>query len=63
MWQALDMAKTPNRRTEGGDDDHVGVRIKRKLRRRLNTYASSQERDKQDVLDDAVDEYLRKRGA
>jgi len=48
---------------KNGPDDHVGVRIKRSLRRRLNTYASSQDREKQGVLDEAVEEYLVKRGA
>jgi len=59
------MAKVAKRRpgATAGDDDHVGVRIKRSLRRRLNTYASSKDLEKQQVLDEAVDEYLKRRGA
>lgn len=55
--------KQQKSRSASGADDHVGVRIKRSLRRRLNTYASSQEREKQEVLDEAVDEYLKGKGA
>jgi len=43
-------------------EDHVGVRIKRSLRRRINTYAASKEMDKQEALDEAVEEYLKRRG-
>jgi len=51
------------RKKAGADDDHVAVRIKRSLRRRLNTYASSLDREKQEVLDDLVDAALKEHGA
>lgn len=54
------MANDPKK---AAGDDHVGVRIKRSLRRRINTYAASKEMDKQEALDEAVEEYLKKRGA
>jgi hypothetical protein len=61
MWQSAGMAKNerPARKPASADSDHVGVRLRRDLRRRLNAYASLKERDKQEVLDEAVEGFLK----
>lgn len=41
----------------------VSVRISKAIRTRVKTYAAKTERDMQQVLDEALDEYLKKRGA
>lgn len=41
----------------------VGVRVSKPLKVRAKTYASANERDMREVLDEALDEYLKKRGA
>jgi hypothetical protein len=41
----------------------VSVRISKKLKTRAKAYAAKAEKDLREVLDDAVEEYLNKRGA
>jgi plasmid stability protein len=41
----------------------VSVRITRALKTRAKTYAAKSEREMREILDEALDEYLRKRGA
>lgn len=63
------MAKTPKKTAAVSaapledTDVVVSVRMRRSLRRRLNVYAAQHERQIQDIAAEAIEDFLKKRGA
>lgn len=58
------MAKEKSRPEKGAPADlHVGVRLKESLRHRAKVLAAKEKRDLQELLDEALDDYLKKRSA
>ncbi len=57
------MANTTKKREEAATKERAGVRLEKSLRRRLKVHAAAADRELQEVLDEAVEEYLKRHGA